>query len=499
MTKRIVYLLLALILAVSLVTVTVSADSADDDLPYIELMDFTVSPLDGSQIGSFYVLDSYDFVGWFEALLGQISAFGYEITYSYVGNRPDVRGVSFGSFSDNDYNSRYVDGTNIGKIRGSFDGAVGSDFGISFWSSGCYVTVHSFRVFVVENYQVDLSAVLYGNGNSVTWYSGSSATVSTTGYGTIEIDSWRNYDVINVSATLGGYGITSVSARLIDNTSDKEIVIPFDLNYINLSDYDGEHENVLMTVSCDMRGVDPATAPDSTLIIGITTAVPSGSYGYIQPTSIYGSILMESPDEYLPWMKLIFNTLDASDISLSYIFQFTSDLYYNFNYFRQDFSKFTTSLNDSLSSYFGSLEQQISTSFSDFQDFFVQLEIGLYMEYLLPTLYDIRDKLAVSGTQQEAVQESAQGMTSAGSQLADLGGQISAATPDISASDISVDFNSTINDIVVGSKLSEAPFSLDTAYLITLTVFEPVPIQMFIAFICVFALAGFLLFGKRVF
>ena len=287
-------------------------------MPYIELTEFDNNLLYEIPSGPFYVMGDYGYALNFELTLGSIVGYGYEITYSWSGNRPNVTGVSLGGTSDNSFRNYYVDGTNLGKIRGSFNGSVGSDVGISFNSSGCYVTVHSVRVFLVENFQVELSAYLYGNGTGATWYPGSSTSVSTTGYGTIEIDNWRNYDIINVSATLGGYGITSVAARLIDNTSEMEIIIPFEMNYINLSNYQGQHENTLLTISCDMRGVDPATAPDSTLIISINTSVPDGRYGYIQPTSIYGSILVESPDEYLPWLKtlVLINDAVVADLGL---------------------------------------------------------------------------------------------------------------------------------------------------------------------------------------
>ena len=286
---------------------------------------------------------------------------------------------------------------------------------------------------MVENFQVELSAYLYGNGTGATWYPGSSTSVSTTGYGTIEIDSWRNYDLINVSATLGGYGITSVAARLIDNTSEMEIVIPFEMNYINLSNYQGQHENTLLTISCDMRGVDPASAPDSTLIISINTSVPDGHYGYIQPTSIYGSILVESPDEYLPWLKNIFLTLSAIDSSSYHSQLLISDL---FSYLRTEFKTF---LSNSFDSVVHSLDLNFSSLDSRLESFFKFDKTKPFDPDKTNPLWSYFGEFFLLNTdllkglnQGTPVDPSvSQGMTSAGQELADLGQAMAAGTPQV--------------------------------------------------------------------
>lgn len=439
MHKRILAIFVALVLLFCICAIPAAADSADEDLPYIELTKFDDSMVMGIQPGAFYVMGDYGYVLDFSVTLGQINAYGYEITYSWTGNRPNVTGVSFGNTTDNSFRNYYVDGTNLGKIRGSFNGSVGSDVGISFISSGCYVTVHSVRVFLVENFQVELSAYLYGNGTGVTWTPGSSASVSTTGYGSIEIDSWRNYDMINVSATLGGYGITSVSARLMDNTSDLEIVIPFEMNYINLSDYNGEHENTLLTISCDMRGVDPATAPDSTLIIGITTSVPSGNYGYIQPTSIYGTILVESPDVYLPWLK---GFLLSFTSWFDTLFFKIDNLDSNLVNFRNMFSSFS----EEAFAFYDDIKNTVTSSFDDFKTFwnsslddkiisfeswYRQFEVEK-MEALVSVGFNpIFDKLDSLNQGTPVDPSVSQGMTSAGQELADLGQAMAAGTPQV--------------------------------------------------------------------
>lgn len=427
MHKRILAIFVALVLLFCICAIPAAADSADEDLPYIELTKFDDSYLMGIEPGTFYVMGDYGYVLDFSLTLGQISAYGYEITYSWTGNRPNVTGTSFGNTTDNSFRNYYVDGTNLGKIRGSFNGSVGSDVVISFNSSGCYVTVHSVRVFLVENFQVELSAYLYGNGTGVTWTPGSSASVSTTGYGSIEIDNWRNYDMINVSATLGGYGITSVSARLMDNTSELEIVIPFEMNYINLSDYNGEHENTLLTISCDMRGVDPATAPDSTLIISVSTSVPSGKYGYIQPTSIYGTILVESPDEYLPWLKYLALAV-VNNLNTNFdLFNLVSD-------FRNDFTEFTSNIQNHISSSFEDFKSFWNSSLDEKITSFEQWLLNLEAEktgLLLDKMNQLRERLddLINGTPVDP--SVSQGMTSAGQELADLGQAMAAGTPQV--------------------------------------------------------------------
>lgn len=425
MHKRILAIFVVLVLLFCICAIPAAADSADEDLPYLELTDYFLSPADELMPGAFYVMGDYGWVGNFIGTLGEICAYGYEITYSWTGNRPNVTGVSFGNTTDNSFRNYYVDGTNLGKIRGSFNGSVGSDVGISFNSSGCYVSVHSVRVFLVENFQVELSAYLYGNGTGVTWSPGSSASVSTTGYGSIEIDSWRNYDLINVSATLGGYGITSVSARLMDNTSDLEIVIPFEMNYINLSDYNGEHENTLLTISCDMRGVDPATAPDSTLIISVSTSVPSGKYGYIQPTSIYGTVLVESPDEYLPWLKNIFLLIQSNygDIytTVSSILNKISEFDVRVQLAFQDVINYLNSIRGNINSfidYFLNFSRFYEGNLDD-----PDLTNPLWKNIIKP----LRDM--VTGTPVDP--SVSQGMTSAGQELADLGQAMAAGTPQV--------------------------------------------------------------------
>lgn len=432
MHKRILAIFVALVLLFCICAIPAAADSADEDLPYLELTDYFLSPADELMTGAFYVMGDYGWVGNFIGTLGEICAYGYEITYSWSGNRPNVTGVSFGNTTDNSFRNYYVDGTNLGKIRGSFNGTVGSDVGISFNSSGCYVTVHSVRVFLVENFQVELSAYLYGNGTGVTWTPGSSASVSTTGYGSIEIDSWRNYDIINVSATLGGYGITSVSARLMDNTSDLEIVIPFEMNYINFSDYNGEHENTLLTISCDMRGVDPATAPDSTLIISVSTSVPSGKYGYIQPTSIYGAVLVESPDQYLPWFKLLTLSVWNIESEILNIFpvvsQNLSDLKEAFKSFSLDIKNLISSKFDDFKTFWNSSLDEKITAYQTWLRNFDLEKIQYYeVRWVSPII-----SLLESMNQGTPVDPSvSQGMTSAGQELADLGQAMAAGTPQV--------------------------------------------------------------------
>lgn len=428
MHKRILFIFVALVSLVCLSCFSVGAvgENADEDVPYIELMDYVVTPLDGQSPGAFYVMGDYAFMGDFSLTLGEIAAYGYEITYSYVGNRPTVTGASFGNVSDNDFKSRYIDDAAVGKIRGSFWGSVGSNFGISFRSSGCYVTIHSVRVFTVPNYQVQLNAELRGNGATQPFVPGTLPSVSTVGYASIRIDDWRNYDVVSLSATLGGYGITSVSARLIDNIEGFECVIPFDMNYINLSTDSAEHESVLLTMTCDMRVVDPATAPDSLLVIDIATAVPAGKYGSVQLSEVYGSVLISAPDKYLPWIKL----LALSFEEVRYNTLFINDLLVSFDYFRQEFSAFDKSLSDVLSS--------ISSSFSEeltlLTDFFRYDSRNLENYALTNPLWSdlILTLRSIVLGNSDFIEEDSDKMVSAGDQLADLGQQMAAGTPQIS-------------------------------------------------------------------
>ena len=475
MHKRILVIFLALVLLLCICAIPAAAAPADEDLPYVELTDYFISPVDELMPGAFYVMGDYDFVGNFVLTLAEVCAYGYEITYSWTGNRPNVSGVSFGGISDNSFRNYYVDGTNLGKIRGSFDGAVGSDVGISFNSSGCYVTVHSVRVFLVENFQVELSAYLYGNGTGVNWTPGSSASVSTTGYGSIEIDNWRNYDMINVSATLGGYGITSVSARLMDNTSDLEIVIPFEMNYINLSDYNGEHENTLLTISCDMRGVDPATAPDSTLIISVSTSVPSGKYGYIQPTSIYGTVLVEHPDEYLPWLKFLL-TINGESGS-------------NLNSFYLSFLQFSTDIQDLISSSFNDFKLFWNSSLDEkiisYKEWLYNIEESknMFFDRKLTQIEDLLDNLVKGTPVDESVTEN---MTAAGDQLSDLGAEMDSYTPSLSVDDISFDATSLVPALGMAS----------AGTLASIVTSDPLVGSM-LMIVATLALVGFVLFGKR--
>lgn len=438
MHKRILFVFVALVSLVCLSCFSVGAvgENADEDVPYIELMDYIMSPVDETMPGAFYVMGEYGYIGIFGGALGEIAAYGYEITYSYVGNRPTVTGVSFGNVSDNDYKSRYIDDAAIGKIRGSFFGTLGMDFGISFSSSGCYVTIHSVRVFTVPDYQVQLNAEIRGNGVTQPFVPGTLASVSTVGSASIRIDDWRNYDVVSFSATLGGYGITSVSARLIDSIEGFERVIPFDMNYINLSTDSVEHESVLLTMSCDLRVVDPGTTPDSLLVIDITTAVPAGKFGSVQLSEVYGSVLISAPDKYLPWIKLTYiEILNHSSISYEYLSNIHSLLY--------DFKlSFTQSL-DSVSSYLETIKQQNITRMIYLLEFFRFNESHLDdLDSTNPLwkniIQPLRDLVAGSPMDENTTNQ----MVSAGDQLADLGQQMAAGTPQVST-----DFQLSIPEI----------------------------------------------------
>lgn len=428
MHKRILFIFVALVSLVCLSCFSVGAvgENADEDVPYIELMDYIISPIDETMPGAFYVMGDYSYIGIFGGTLGEISAYGYEITYSYTGNRPTVTGTSFGNVSDNSFKSRYIDEANIGKIRGSFNGTVGMDFGISFYSSGCYVTVHSVRIFLVPDYQVHLSATVNGNEGSRDFIPGYVCTVSTVGYCSIYIDDWRNYDLISISANLGNYGITSVSARLIDNVEGFEYVIPFDMNYLNHSNPTNEEETARLTLTCDMRVVDPATAPDSTLIISINTAVPSGLYGHFQVFEVYGSILMSSPDKYLPWIKVIYSELISQG----------SDNYYYLSRLHSVLTNVGTYvLNgfEGLSTQLVQIRESLSLHYNQLYDFFLFNESNLLDSTSTNPLWKniiqpLRDLVAGSPMDESTTNE----MVSAGDQLADLGQQMAAGTPQVS-------------------------------------------------------------------
>lgn len=440
MYKRILVLAAVLVLLICLVAFPAAAESADTDLPYLELMDYILAPIDGSSIGTFYVSGNYDFYGDFSLTLGEISAYGYEITYSYTGNQPSVTGVSFGYSSTNNHTSRFIDSTNIGKIRGTFNGSVGSNFGISFSSSGSYITIHSVRVFTVENYQVGLSAIMSGNGQSIQFVPGNSPSVSSTGYVRIEVDDWRNFDAISLSATIGGYGVTSVTCRLVNNIGTFEYVVPFDMNYINLSNYEGESENTLLALSCDLRGVDPATTPDSTLFISITTAVPSGSYGYVTLTDLYGSVLVTSPDKYIPWFKLL--TFSLANIEgvvindLPSILYNVSNLYTSFIEFRDDFTSVMSNLQTHITSSFDDFKDFWSSSLdekiSSYQEWLARIEYDKWTDWYSPKLTSIYDKLSEIATGTPVDPSVSGGMQAAGDNLSSLGSQISSGTPQIS-------------------------------------------------------------------
>lgn len=445
MHKRILFVFVALVSLVCLSCFSVGAvgENADEDVPYIELMDYTMSPIDETMPGAFYVMGDYGFVGDFAAVLGEITAYGYEITYSYVGNRPTVTGASFGNFSDNDFKSRFIVDANIGKIRGSFWGSVGSNFGISFSSSGCYVTIHSVRVFTVPDYQVQLNAEIRGNGVTQPFVPGTMASVSTVGSASIRIDDWRNYDVVSLSATLGGYGITSVSARLIDSIEGFERVIPFDMNYINLSTDSVEHESVLLTMSCDLRVVDPGTTPDSLLVIDITTAVPAGKFGSVQLSEVYGSVLISAPDKYLPWIKLQYLILMEIQ-SNTYLAGTYSESIYNF--FRDFYPSVYPSLLASIDSIVSSLDV-LDDRFADFFKFDPLNRFdpektnplwSFFGEFFLENIGLLQG--LNNGTPVDS--SVSQGMTSAGDQLADLGQQMAAGTPQVST-----DFQLSIPEI----------------------------------------------------
>lgn len=432
MLKRIMIILLALVLLVGLLLIPASAASADpDDVPYIELTDYWLSPLDGLEIGAFYVSGSYSFAGNFSITLGQISGYGYEITYSYTGDRPAVTGVSLGGVSSNEFTSRYLDGTNIGKVRGDFKGATGSDVGISFSGSGCYITIHSFKVFLVDNFQVALSASLPDGS-----YFPSDDTSSLYTYSSILVDSWRNYDFIDLSFTCHTDALTSISAVLMDNTSDLETVIPCEVNYINRDYYQGTEKAVCVTVSCDLRGIDPATTPDSSLVVRITS---NSNAGTLQVTSVYGVVVLHSPDQYTSWLK----GLSGIGIETNeYLFEF---LYEDFPAYLDKLEQYdaaaaqrATELVAQLVVLFQGLQNHNSSLIDDYKDWLTQLETEKWFVMFEPafdTIFDKFDEL-INGTPVDPDAE--QGMQDSADSLGSLGEQMQQGTPQIDANNVNV-------------------------------------------------------------
>lgn len=430
MLKRILIISLALVLLVCLFLVPATAASVDpDDVPYIELTDYWISPLDGLQPGAFYVSGSYSFAGNFSITLGEISGYGYEITYSYTGDMPAVTGVSLGGVTNQQHTSRYLEGTNIGKVRGDFNGATGSDVGISFSSSGCYITVHSFKLFLVDNFQVALSASLPDGS-----YFPGDDTSSLYTYSSILVDSWRNYDFVDLSFTCHTDAVTSVSAVLMDNTSDLETVIPCEVNYINRDYYQGTEKAVCLTVSCDLRSIDPATTPDSSLVVRITS---NSNAGTLQMTSVYGVVVLHSPDQYTSWLK----GLAGIGIETNqYLFEF---LYEDFPAYLNKLEAYDAAAAQrameivaQVSARFSDLQDTIGTEFEDFKswyfDLYTQGEKEKWFGWFKPafqTVFDKFDQLIDGSPVDEAAKDE---MTSAGDQLADLGQQMAAGTPDVS-------------------------------------------------------------------
>lgn len=419
MHKRILAIFVALVLLFCICAIPAAADSADEDLPYIELTEFDNNLLYEIPTGPFYVMGDYGYTLNFDVTLGSIVGYGYEITYSWSGNRPNVTGVSIGNSTDNSFRNYYVDGTNLGKIRGSFNGSVGSDVGISFNSSGCYVTVHSVRVFLVENYFVELSASL---PDSSIFPGDDTSSLYT--YSSILVDSWRNYDLVEMSFTCFTDAVTSVSAVLMDNTSDLEIVIPCDVSYLNREFYQGTEKAVCITVSCDLQGVDPATTPDSSLVVRITSNSNDGS---MQMESVYGAILIDQPDEYLPWLKLLVLSM-GQDLNLGFdFFNLVSD-------FRNDFTEFTSNIQNFISSSFEDFKTFWSSSLdekiSSYKDWLLEFEAYKLSAFdrMLTAIYNKLDSINQGTPVDPSV---SQGMTSAGQELADLGQAMAAGTPQV--------------------------------------------------------------------
>ncbi len=489
MSKRIIVFISALALLLGLFVIPASADTADDDVPYIELTDYLVSPIDGTQPGAFYVSGSYTYTGNFSLPLGEISAYGYEITYSYGGDRPAVTGVSFAHIHDLNYTSRYIDGTNIGKVRGDFNGSTGSDIGISFSSSGCYITIHSFKVFLVNNYQVPLSASLPDSS-----YFPGDDTSDMGVFSTINIDNWRNYDFINLSFTVWTDAITSVSVILADNTSNLEITVPFDISYINLDNYQGATKPVAVTLSCDLRGIDPATTPDSSLLIHITCNYADS---WMQMTSIYGSVFIPTPDKYTIWLKgqllsleqLSFYALsiDSNTTNIRNLF----DQYYSaFNSFRTDLEtsldeKFD-SLNNTFTSVVSGLQTELDLQFDLLKDYLSALEKAKWDQFYKPSFDTIFEKFDALINGNPVDPEVQQGMQDSANSLGSLGEQMQQGTPQLDAGSVNVSLGSIPSD---GSQ--------DLAYtFFDLFWNQPILLSMITTVVAV-ATVGFVFFGKK--
>lgn len=177
-----------------------------------------------------------------------------------------------------------------------------------------YVTVYSIRVFPVYNLNsVDFDASLnvYSESGSVNYTTTNGAVSFYLGanghsiskdspYGIrINIDDWKNFDIIDCIVFINGRNITSVSCYLADGT-----MVPFSCNQLTSPTSDVDYTGNVLQFSCDFSNINKVLASGD-LIIDIQGVYDSMSASLAYVDNLKGYVKISSPSPLLSfWYNL---------------------------------------------------------------------------------------------------------------------------------------------------------------------------------------------------
>lgn len=457
--KRIFSIFLCFIFILSVIS---SPASADSDL-FVNLLDYGVATEYGSNSSSFK---------------GTSIPFTYELPDKYTVTYVDV----IFSYSNNAQISCYITDSNSSTNRGSlsvnhlggpFFRAYGTisrryydNLTLNFVSdtevSGKRISVEKFNVSTIDytSNTVGGKMIGYSMGQYVnsSWSSESqSASISfpigssnDTIYNVsyrVDAAYWKKYDFLNFTIALDTLSVDSLSVSGFGG-----YVVPFEMSYLT----DTENMNLkVINISCDLRDLQRTYDLIDYIEVYVTGTTKANTEQHAHIYHAYGVTGFSAPSADLFWYQRLWNSIESGFSSL------IGSVSYEFNTLRDQFTSHTNIVVGKFNSLTEEIRSKLTTSNSWLNKIWTALGGGRIDEEFQEDLDEKKDNL---------------------DDLSNTLGSVGA--PDIS--DVNLNINGLVNPNVVTLTTSGISTVLSNEIILRVLIIS-----------ATFAVAGFILFGKK--
>lgn len=476
-------------------------------LAFAVLLSFMVSPLrvkaDTSSVG-FDVLDfctangslsnrvtvtnsatiSFDF----SDLMGTVKGFDFEILLSWTDLKPTSFTLSDGTRS---YPVNMSDATpSIIRLSGDFRGYSFGTLFLTITAPGSsYIQFNRFWIDLVSSNRANLGTTLKAlGGTSSTMSPGGNASVTVTSGATTALFSfslpysvWSNYDYIDFSGAIVNGEISAITPDISDN-----VFIPIYTSVLQ----DMSHRSVYY-FSCrlDLTQGDFGTSRDLNVWFNADVMASSPQFSL---HGLSGVVMTEGLDVQSTWYQLFWARMQRIITTLTSGFSALSTSISDFEGTLMDHMDIVdtwfSTLSDSLSSQFSSLEEAVSFNterveawFDWFAGFFRDFFNGFNTK--LDTLISKIQELIDGQPVDEGVTDD---MQQAEDELGNMTDQMENLSPTINSGDVNVDVDDLVSPEGVTSVTSVFSIFTGNAFISTM-----------LTIVIGMATAGYVFFGKR--